>query len=90
MYAKGRKGSASIVDTMVNCLRSRHRNDEVAVSLRQLTEDVRCNLGFKVPDSSVRAAIYKNRRLFVLVKRENRQAYYALNKTEGIHNENYL
>ena len=78
VYAKGRKRSASIIDVIVTCLQLRHQNNEGAVSLRQLIKDVRKELGFEVPDSSVRAAIYKHRSLFMLVKRHQRQAYYAL------------
>lgn len=80
MYARGRKGSASIIDVMVQCLRLRHGNGEDATSLKQLVIDVRKELGFAVSDSTVRAAIYKHRVLFVLVKRYQRQAFYALSE----------
>jgi len=79
LYAKGRKGSASILDTIVKCMRLRHNKGQDSISLKKLSQDVRSNLGIYVPDSSIRAAIYKHPQLFVRAKR-SRQAYYALSE----------
>lgn len=82
LYAKGRKGSASILDTIVKCMRLCHSRGQDSISLKKLSQDVQSNLGFPVPDSSIRATIYRHPQLFVRAKR-SRQAYYALSEYTG-------
>ena len=84
MYAKGRKGKPSILDTIVSVLEEQAKLGETSMSLSSIREVVEKRMGYAVSSSSVRSAIYKSDGVFTQEKRVGRSVFYKLaSENEG-------
>lgn len=78
MYAKGRKGKPSILDTIVFVLEEQSSMGEESMSLAAIHTAVQKQMGYPVSSSSVRSAIYKSNGVFTPDKRVGRSVFYKL------------
>lgn len=78
MHVKGRKGTPSLVDSIVCVILDKQAQGESSVSLGVIHHAVEEKLGYTVSSSSIRAAIYKSSGIFSLDKKIGRRAFYTL------------